>query len=411
MPPPSSLWEENLPFAARAPLYLPPHNSSAPPPAAAVVIVGGGLTGVSVAYHLAQRGVRSVVVEQRTLAGGATGRNGGILWVNPRDPFEAATVAAMRQAVDLEADCDLTLAGGLNLRMRGGILGAAAADAGGPTGSAEVTHKMQAAGVAAELVDAARSEFVAAAGSCWSAKLVYRLAAAARSHATFLEHVAVEHVARAPDDAAARIVRLSTGQTLRCQHVVLAANAWLPRLVPTLAPHLWPVTNCVLASQRPLPQHLRWHDLSVVVAGDGGPREAYLSQTRNGLVVLGGLRCLAPKLSRGRDDDQRWHAGDSDICAQLRAFYKQTFPQLAAAAPLTQAWVGTLTESADGKPLLGELEPGLYVAGGFNGHGLPRCFGAAAIIARRILGEPLDTLQQHTLAAWDVRRFSHTSKL
>jgi glycine/D-amino acid oxidase-like deaminating enzyme len=45
-----------------------------------VVIVGGGVTGVSIAFHLAGRGVRDVVVlERRFLAAGGTGRSVGIV--------------------------------------------------------------------------------------------------------------------------------------------------------------------------------------------------------------------------------------------------------------------------------------------------------------------------------------------
>src|SRR5262249_7206507 len=43
-----------------------------------VAIVGGGVIGLAIAYNLARRGVRDVVVlEGGYLAGGASGRNGG----------------------------------------------------------------------------------------------------------------------------------------------------------------------------------------------------------------------------------------------------------------------------------------------------------------------------------------------
>src|SRR4051812_31119334 len=42
------------------------------------VVVGGGIMGLSIAYHLAKRGVTDVVVVDRSyLCGGASGRNGG----------------------------------------------------------------------------------------------------------------------------------------------------------------------------------------------------------------------------------------------------------------------------------------------------------------------------------------------
>lgn len=45
-----------------------------------VVVVGGGVTGCSIAFHLAERGVRDVVVlERRFLAAGGTGRSVGVM--------------------------------------------------------------------------------------------------------------------------------------------------------------------------------------------------------------------------------------------------------------------------------------------------------------------------------------------
>ncbi|HEU5321397.1 MAG TPA: FAD-dependent oxidoreductase, partial [Methylomirabilota bacterium] len=45
-----------------------------------VVVVGGGVTGASIAFHLAALGVRRVLVlERRFLASGGTGRSVGIV--------------------------------------------------------------------------------------------------------------------------------------------------------------------------------------------------------------------------------------------------------------------------------------------------------------------------------------------
>src|SRR5271155_2688959 len=45
---------------------------------ASVVVVGAGIMGLSIAYHLAERGVRDItVVDQGYICGGASGRNGG----------------------------------------------------------------------------------------------------------------------------------------------------------------------------------------------------------------------------------------------------------------------------------------------------------------------------------------------
>ena len=47
---------------------------------AAVVIIGGGIQGTSIAYHLAQRGVRDIVLIEADLVGsGSSGRSAAML--------------------------------------------------------------------------------------------------------------------------------------------------------------------------------------------------------------------------------------------------------------------------------------------------------------------------------------------
>src|SRR5574340_1098134 len=44
-----------------------------------VIIIGAGVQGASLAFHLAQRGVKVIVIEKRFVAAGATGRSSGLV--------------------------------------------------------------------------------------------------------------------------------------------------------------------------------------------------------------------------------------------------------------------------------------------------------------------------------------------
>ena len=64
------LWHDD-PYEERAPLESG-HETD-------VLVIGAGIAGLSCAWHLAERGVECTVVEARTAASGASGRNGGFL--------------------------------------------------------------------------------------------------------------------------------------------------------------------------------------------------------------------------------------------------------------------------------------------------------------------------------------------
>jgi glycine/D-amino acid oxidase-like deaminating enzyme len=66
------------------------------------VVVGGGIAGCTVAYELARRGRDVTLVEQRSLAHGASGRNMGLL-LNQVDP---AAVRMMQTSVEIYRELD-----------------------------------------------------------------------------------------------------------------------------------------------------------------------------------------------------------------------------------------------------------------------------------------------------------------
>ncbi len=57
-----------------------------------IVVIGGGINGCSIAYHLAKRGIKRIVLlERRYIAGGPTGRSSGII----RQHYTIETLARM----------------------------------------------------------------------------------------------------------------------------------------------------------------------------------------------------------------------------------------------------------------------------------------------------------------------------
>ena len=96
--------------------------------------------------------------------------------------------------------------------------------------------------------------------------------------------------------------------------------------------------------------------------------------------------------------------------AYLRRFLAKQFPRLASTQGETDAasssgdvggieveaeWTGVLGFTSDGKPFVGPLpeRPNVYVAAGFNGNGMPQCFGVGKAIALMLADRPQEVAE------------------
>jgi hypothetical protein len=90
---------------------------------------------------------------------------------------------------------------------------------------------------------------------------------------------------------------------IKCNRVIVAANGWLPKVVPELKPYMKACTNTVLISSNPIPVELLWHvkhtntgysdvdgpRITSLICGDGA-NKVYLAVHDDGRVILGGMR-------------------------------------------------------------------------------------------------------------------------
>jgi sarcosine oxidase subunit beta len=83
------------------------------------IIIGGGVIGAAVAYYLARRGVRSVVLEAGELAAGSSGACDGHIFLQSKKPGEHLKMALAGRncfeqlAGELDADIEYRSAGGM----------------------------------------------------------------------------------------------------------------------------------------------------------------------------------------------------------------------------------------------------------------------------------------------------------
>jgi gamma-glutamylputrescine oxidase len=355
----------DAPYEARAPL--------ADDADVEAVVIGAGVGGLSCARRLAQHGIETLVLERGSVASGASGRNGGFLLagiaafhVDARERLGAEraraihqrTLDAQREIYELAAE----LGAGDAVR-RVGLLRASASEE-----EAEHVRRhaeaLNADGFPAQLVE--REDLPAALrlsffngcltdndGALHPARWIQALAGAAeQAGARICEGTPV----RAPVGSPYESDVLAGGRRVRARHVIVASDGALPALVPRYdgrvrARRLHMVATEPLRErvlERPL--YSRWGF-------------EYAQQTPDGRVLAGGFS----DVDAGRSYTDR-DEGSEAVWVRIEGWLRE---QLAVYAIVTHRWVGTVGYSDDGLPYAGAVPdaPGLYVLGGYSGHG------------------------------------------
>jgi glycine/D-amino acid oxidase-like deaminating enzyme len=352
-------------------------------------VIGGGVGGLSCARALGRYGLRTLVLEGRTVAGGASGRNGGFLLagaaafhVDARERYGrdaarrlyARTLAAQEEVFALARE----LRAGDAVR-RVGCLRLAAS----PEEAEHVVRHYEALredGFPAELVEGddlpavlRRIGSVACVtahdGALQPARWIRTLARAAeREGVTIHEGTPVAGPIPAPGEGGLRTPR----GTVRAAHVVVAADGALPQLVPEYADRIRSRRLHMVATA-PLGEPI----LDRIVYTRWGIE--YFQQLPDGRLACGGF---------GDVDGERSYTtveeGDPAIWARLER-YVQTDLGLGD-AQVTHRWVGVVGYGDDGRPFVGPVpgREGLHVLGGYSGTGNLVGFVAGEAVAERI---------------------------
>lgn len=365
------------------------HATAAPPvptdplPAAAdVVVIGGGLLGCWTAYWLARAGAAVTLIERTAISWGATGRNGGFVRAGTAEGYadtvarvgrEAAlavwTLSAEGQALvgqtiaEERIDCDFRTPGTLSLalddaalaRMRGSLELMRADGLPGAFLDRQGVQELIATPLGAEI---AGGLFFADGALLHSARYLAGIARAAQRHGAKLCLAGVEGLDPVNGGT---IVRTSAG-AVRAGKVVVAVNAWTDELVPSLAGKIVPVRGQILAYEPVAP---------IFTAGVGAsvsPTGEYWQQTLDGSIVIGGCRGDAP----GGDLGVREMVPTPGVIGSIERVLPRLFPQLADLR-VARRWAGLMAFTADYLPVVDAAPdlPGVWVTGGFCGHGMP----------------------------------------
>lgn len=371
-----------------------------------VVVVGGGAVGCACAHALAARGARVTLLERSELAAGASGRNHGLLLTlsDPvLDPLRERSTRLYEELVT-RAPLDLRLDPGPV-----GFLVVAGDDDREREAAREEAEGVAARGVAVERLEGralreAEPALGPAATEAWRLDdgrrvdptgLTVSLALLAQGRgAEVRRHLAARAVAPSPGSG----VRVVTDEgAVHAGAVVIAAGPWSPALLRPLGIHLavaesrgWIVH---LGPAEVLPRHLvegaGWH---VVGGEEAMPRTvgqdldlgfphahvgALLHPTPEGTLLAGGSR-QAVVASEPEDPD---------VPRAIAREAVRWLPAMAS-APVLSAWWGIRPMTPDGRPLVGQVEEGIFVATGHGSSGVMLAGATGEQVAAQVLGEP-----------------------
>lgn len=348
-----------------------------------VIIVGGGIIGSSIAYYLAKKGIRVIVLEGSDHIGnGGSSRNGGGVRQSGRDPRELPLVMYGIKNLwptlseELEVDCEYHQDGNLRLgktEKHRKIL----------EGLAEKAVKV---GLDVRMIDGDEvrrinpylSEEVTCASWCptdghanplTTTLGYYKMAR--RLGARFITGEKVVELKKVKG----RLRKVITpNHVYEADTVVVAAGYDSRKLVGTVGidiPMSQAMIECLVTEAEP---HIFDQMLGTAEA------DFYGHQTKHGSFVFGGTSGFEAV----NKDNGTPICNSMTASCECRGIMKY-FPALAD-AKIVRTWSGWVDQVKDGVPVLGNVSevPGLVLAAGFCGHGFGIAPGAAYNIAELI---------------------------
>jgi gamma-glutamylputrescine oxidase len=356
------------------PLPIPRVELDGPPE---VAVVGGGITGCSCALALAEAGVRVRLYEAREIAGGASGRNGGFALRGGAAPYPVLAESMGRErAAELwrwteeELKALAALADGA-FRQVGSLR-----LAGDDEEAAELRTELELLREDGfevewreELQPSVAARYPAAIfhptdGVLQPAHLVRRIAArAAAAGADIREQT-----------------RLDSVEEAEAATVVVATDGYPSGLLGPLEGLIVPTRGQVLATE-PVAEQL------FEIPHYGRHGFDYWHQARDGRIVAGGFRDVSLQ--------EEFTADEVTTPAVQRALEEHVAELVDRPLRVDYRWAGIFGMVLDFLPVVGRVpgRDGVWVAGGYSGHGNVLGFACGRLVADAVRGDERPLLE------------------
>ena len=343
-----------------------------------VCVVGGGISGISAALHLAERGLRVALLEARHVGFGGSGRSGGQSIMGYA--CEQSTLEKAVGAADARRMWDVSIEG---LTLQRDLIARHAIDCDYVPGHMILGMKRRHDDALRDEVDSLRTRYdyhsvrlvgreelrTLIASERYTSALIdtngghlhpYRYTlglarAAANAGATIFENSWVTKLDVAQHATADNLVHTAAG-TVRARHLVIAGGALLGQLVPALARKLMDIGTYVAATQPLGEERARALITNNAAAADMNWILDYFRRSSDHRLLFGG------RVSYSGIDP-------FDSARVLRKRIAKVFPQLDDVR-IEYAWGGFLDITLNRAPHFGRLGPNAWFVQGLSGHGM-----------------------------------------
>ena len=350
-----------------------------------VIIIGGGFAGLTCALELARSGMSAVLFEARKIGWGASGRNGGFVSAG----FAQGLPALISKLGYSHATALFSLShqGGEYVRRKataidpgiidehGGLSVSRHPDPGAMAKAVEIyaglgieTRHIPRTGLRHMLKSDRYFEALENRQTFSIQPLAYALGLARKAREAgvqIFEDCAPGSLMKTGSQRGVTV----HGKAIKAPHVVLAGSAYMSGLYPRLERAVLPVATYVITTQ-PMSGLL---DTAIDYPGcisDTRRAGDYYRRLRDGRLLWGG------RITTRRSEP-------TALAQMLKKDILEIYPQLGN-FEISHAWSGLMGYAIHKMPIISELEPGLWCATAFGGHGLNTTAMAGQLIASAI---------------------------
>ncbi|KAF4973696.1 hypothetical protein FSARC_85 [Fusarium sarcochroum] len=380
-----------------------------------IVIIGAGYSGAALTTHILSecddKKPSILVLEARQLCSGATGRNGGHLKPDSYNAisrlakeygmeaaaevanFETANVGAVAEFIrQNDIDCDFVMTRAVDVQLQAQhheklVQGYQSLLDYGVEATKETYCVPPRIAENVSGVKGAKGCFSYTAGHLWPYKLIHHIFSTAIDKGVNIQtNTPVTAISSTQDSNGYWTITTERGP-VKTKQVIMATNAYTAALLPEYENKIVPYR--AICSRIVVPKTKRAPLLTNTYALRFNEWDFdYLIPRPDGSIIVGGARQAYVQ----HLEDWYGSVNDTEVIERAKNYFDGYMQRHfhgweTSGAHVDDIWTGIMGYSSDRIPRIGAIpnRPGMYIMGGFTGHGMPQVFLCAKGLAKMVL--------------------------